>query len=107
MGREIVEGWRREEGWEVVVAMLSHCRKVNVKVRIQEGDVWIGDGAGGMEGWLANGGGDVGNVFPGLSTGTRWGEVKPVRNQGREGWVQRLLQGGERGEGVRLEFSWV
>ena len=45
VGREIVECWRREAGWEAAVHLPSSS-KVEVRVRIQ-GDVWIGDGAGG------------------------------------------------------------
>lgn len=100
VGREIVEDWRREEGWECIMAMLSHCNKVHVKVRLQEGDVWNGNRRGAAEDWRAKGG----NVGPGF--GMMWGVVMPVGGDVREGWVKKLLEGGERGEGVRLEFEW-
>lgn len=98
VGRAILEGWRREEGWESVMTMLSRCKKVHVKVRIQEGDVWIGNSAGAVDSWMINGG----NVGPGI--GTLWGVVMPVRSEGKDGWVKRLVEGGVRGEGVMLEF---
>ena len=44
VGREIVEDWRREAGWDAAVHLLSSS-KVEVRVRIQ-GDIWIGDGEG-------------------------------------------------------------
>lgn len=103
VGREIVEKWRRKEGWEAVIALLNDCERVDVKVRIQEGDVWIGDFNGDIHGWIANGGG---NVVPGPLK-TRWGSVKPVISKGKCGWVHKLLDSGERGEEVRLEFCWL
>ncbi len=82
------------------MAMLSHCNKVHVRVRLQEGDVWIGNRRGAAEDWRAKGG----NVGPGF--GMMWGVVMPVGGDVKEGWVKKLLEGGERGEGVRLEFEW-
>lgn len=113
VGREIVEGWRREEGWEAAVSLLSSTSKVRVKVRIQEGDVWIGDEAGRTAGWLP-GGGNVGPVagigwvaFGGVvvPVNPEWRGVKPVVATGRGGWVHNLLQAGV-SESVRLDFCW-
>lgn len=113
MGREIVEGWRREAGWETAVRLLSSS-KVEVRVRVQEGDAWIGDGAGGAAGWLPHGG-NVGPVagirwaaFGGAfaRASSQWGDVRPVVSTGRGGWVHKMLQAGVP-ESVRLEFCWT
>jgi len=84
VGREIVEKSRGEEGGEVVLALLNDCVRVDVEVRIQEGDAWIGNFDGDMHGWVANGGG---NDFPGPLR-TRWGISK-----GEGGWVQKIVGG--------------
>lgn len=102
VGREIVERRRREEGWDAVVGLLNDCVRVDVKVKIHEGDVWVGKFNGEMHGWTANG---ERRVFPGPLR-TAWGSVMPVINKGRGGWVQRLLEASQRSEGVRLEFCW-
>lgn len=99
VGREIVESWRREEGWENVIKMLNHSKKISVKVIIQEGDVWIGHGQGATSAFLAYGG----NVGPGMMT--QCGIVMPVCSR-KNGWMQKLLQGGDRGDGVQLELEW-
>lgn len=104
VGREIVERWRREEGWVVLMGMLRQCGRVDVKARVREGDVWEG-GMEGVVGWLAGGGG--GNVFPGPALGMKRGDLIPVGDRGRGGWVQKLLEDGVRGKGVKLEFCWV
>ena len=113
MGRGIVEGWRREAGWEDAVRLLS-LSKVLVRVRIQEGDVWIGDGTGRTAGWIPSGGGNVGPVvgigwlaYGGMvvPVNPRWKGVEPVVGIGRGGWVHRLLQAGVP-ESVKLEFCW-
>lgn len=103
MGREIVERWRSEEVWEAVVALLNDCKKVNVEVGIQEGDAWIGNLHEDVHGWVANGGG---NVFPGPLR-TTWATVMPTISKIKGGWVQKLLEGGKRAEGVRLECGCV
>lgn len=100
VGREIVESWRREEGWENVIAMLSQCKNLSVKVKIQEGDVWIGNGKTGIAAFMAYGG----NVGPGIAT--QWGIVMPVCSKTKDGWMQRLLESAGRGNGVRLQFEW-
>lgn len=113
MGREIVEGWRREEGWETAVRLLSSTSKVDVRVIIQEGDVWIGDGVGRKAGWLPGGGnvgpgGEIGWVAYGgivVPVNPEWTGVKPVVGTGRGGWVHMLLRAGA-SESVRLEFCW-
>lgn len=106
VGREIVEGWRREAGWEAAVHLLSSS-KVDVRVRIEEGDVWIGNGSGDTAGWLPFGG-NVGWVAFGgtvVPVNPNWGDVRPVVGTGRGGWVHKLLQAGVP-ESVRLEFCW-
>lgn len=102
VGREIVEKWRREEGWEVVVKLLDECDRVDVRVRIQEGDAWMGEFDRDKHRWATHGG----NVFPGPLR-TRLEDVMPVKSKGSDGWVQKLLEDGESGGGVRLEFCWV
>ncbi|KAF6231943.1 hypothetical protein HO173_009780 [Letharia columbiana] len=112
VGREIVEGWRREAGWEAAVRLLSSS-KVEARVRIQEGDVWIGNGAEATACWLPNGG-NVGLVAgigwvaldeSMVPENPKWGDVRPVVGTGSGGWVQKLLQAGVP-ESVRLEFCW-
>ncbi len=103
VGREIVERWRSEEGWEAVIALLNECKRVDVKVVIQEGDAWIGNLNGDVHEWGANGGG---NVLPGPLR-TRWASVMPAISKIKGGWVQKLLEGGDRAEGVRLEYGCV
>lgn len=112
VGREVVEGWRREAGWEVAVHLLSSS-KVQVRVWIQEGDVWIGDRVEGAAGWLPHGGnvGPVAGVGWVALAGTvvrmspKWGDVTPVVGTGRGGWVHKLLLAGVP-ENVRLECCW-
>lgn len=112
VGREVVERWRREAGWEAAVQLLSSS-KVKVRVRVQEGDVWIGDGAERTACWRPHGG-NVGPVagFGCLRSGgavvpvnPNWGDVRPVVGTGRGGWVHKLLEAGVP-ESVRLEFCW-
>lgn len=103
VGREIVERWRSEEGWEAVIALLNKCKRIDVRVVIQEGDAWIGNLNEDVHGWGANCGG---NVFPGPLR-TRWASVMPAISKIRGGWVQKLLEGGERAEGMRLEYACV
>ncbi|MCJ1276344.1 hypothetical protein MMC21_004149 [Puttea exsequens] len=97
-GREVVEPWRREDGWEAILKLLAGCQKIHVRVSVQEGDVWVAeDEVGGQEAWLANGG----NVTPSFMAG--WGFLVPIRVTGRDGGVKRLIEGVERAEGVELE----
>lgn len=112
MGREIVERWRREAGWEVAVQLLSSS-KAKVRVRIQEGDAWIGDGAERTAYWRHQGG-NVGPVagfgwVPSEGTAVpvnpNWGDVRPVVGTGRGGWVHKLLEAGVP-ESVKLEICW-
>ena len=106
VGREIVESWRRLEGWEAVVRMLDGCKRCVVRVNVREGDVRIqaGEDGGGDGGWLANGG----NVGP-LGWGPQgvWGVVELVNCRGRDGCVRGLMEGSLRGEGMRVEYFWV
>lgn len=112
MGREIAEGWRREVGWEAVVHLLCSS-KVEVRVRIQ-GDVWIGGGAGGTADWLPYGGnlGPVAGIgwvaLRGIAVpaNSGWGDVRPVVEAGRGGWMHKLLLQAGVPESVRLDFCW-
>ena len=103
VGREVVESWKRLEGWEAVVRMLDGCKRCVVRVNVREGDVRIqaGEDGGGDGGWLANGG----NVGP-LGWGTQGvgGSVELVNCRGRDGDVKGV-DGGEfeGGRGLRVE----
>lgn len=109
---EIVQDWRREAGWEAAVRLLSSS-KVEVRVRIQEGDVYIGKRALDTAGWLPNSGnmGPVAGIGWVASGGTvlllnpKWGDVRPVVGTGRGGWIHKLLETGVPAS-VRLEIYW-
>lgn len=112
MLREILECGRREAGWEAAVHLLSSS-EVEVSVWIREGDVWVGDRAGGATGWLPCGG-NVGPVegvrwaaFGGTAArgGPKWGDGRPVVSTGRREGVHGLLRAGVT-ENVRLEVCW-
>ena len=97
VGREIVEGWRRQEGWGNIMAMLKHCKKVRVEVMLQDTDVWIGNSTSSL---MAHGG-NVGSGF-----GMLWGVMMPDGEEGKQEWANRLLEIEVKGEGVTVDYVW-
>ena len=85
MGREIVESWRREEGWDVVVGLLGSTQRCKVGVKVQDGDAWVWQK--GSEGWVAN------------------GESK--EGLGLDGWVRKYVEGNSGKGNLQFEFSWA
>ena len=103
-GREIVDKWRRAEGWETLMAILSQCGRLNIKVKIHEGDWQIGNRIGEMQGWVLHGGGDM---IPGLPSSMTAEDVMTVNDRGMGGWVQRLMDSAVKGKPVKIEYDWI
>ena len=96
-GREIVDNWRREAGWEALMSILNHSGRLDVRVKIHEGDC-------GMQGWLPYGGG---NTSPGLPFNNNMGDLVPVMNQGRGGWIHKLMESAIDSKNIRVEYEWT